>query len=393
MPVMCRRLTAISLFLLTIPCLCATTAQAGEKKDKPKISLRDSLDHAFDISDWLITKKGFFPMPIIITEPAVGGFGGGLAPIFISPKPPREVKGKLYPTMPTITAAGAGYTLNGSWFAGGGRFGSIRRWNMRYKIGAAYMDGNMDFYHTFEDIGEQKFGFNIKAIPVYGYLGKILPNPRWEIGVDYLFMYAKLKLHGSGALPAFVTDKEMDSRISNLGLQVSYDSRDNFFTPDKGVKAYIHGRWSNKIIGSDYNYGNLEGAFYGFLNYGGRQQFVTGFRLDAQRVLGTTAFYLKPFVDMRGVPAERYQGTNTILAEVEQRWDFTRRWSALLFGGAGKGFEKYSEFGSASWAWSYGTGFRYLIARKLGLRTGVDLAMGPEGFTYYLVFGSSWSRQ
>ncbi len=361
--------------------------------EKPKVGFKDSLDGAFDMSDWLITKKGFLPFPVLITEPALGGFGLGVAPVFIQPVAPTVLNGKVYPNMPNVTAGFAAYTLNDTWMVGAGRMGSIPKWKMHYKLGGAYADVNMNFYHHFELLGDQKFEFNIRSVPVYGYLGKILPNPRFEIGIDYLYMYSKLKLANGGDLPAFVTDKEVKSHVSNLGLQASYDSRDNTFTPDKGIKTYLHGRWSNPVIGSDYRYGNLEGAFYWFLQYGDKRPFVTGIRVDVQQVFGTAPFYLKPFVDMRGVPANRYQGNSTALIEVEQRWDLYKRWSLLLFGGTGKGFDSYSQFGKADWAYGYGAGFRYLIARKLKLRMGADFAMGNEGFAYYLVFGSTWMRQ
>ncbi len=42
------------------------------QKTSNKISFRDSLDHAYDISDFLLNKKGFLLVPSIITEPAVG---------------------------------------------------------------------------------------------------------------------------------------------------------------------------------------------------------------------------------------------------------------------------------------------------------------------------------
>jgi len=38
----------------------------------------DPADGMFDVSDWLAEKKGFFPVPMIITEPAVG-YGAGRA--------------------------------------------------------------------------------------------------------------------------------------------------------------------------------------------------------------------------------------------------------------------------------------------------------------------------
>src|SRR5688572_16487273 len=43
----------------------------------------DPEDGAVDLSSWLLDRKGFLPVPIIITEPAVG-YGGGLALMFIN---------------------------------------------------------------------------------------------------------------------------------------------------------------------------------------------------------------------------------------------------------------------------------------------------------------------
>ena len=57
-----------------------------------------------------------------------------------------------------------------------------------------------------------------------------------------------------------------------------------------------------------------------------------------------------------------------------------------------KAFDQWSDFGSADFVYSYGTGFRYLIARKFKLRMGIDIAKGPEDFAYYIVFGSNWLK-
>ena len=48
-----------------------------------------------------------------------------------------------------------------------------------------------------------------------------------------------------------------------------------------------------------------------------------------------TPFFLRPFVQLRGVPAMRYQGDQAASVEVEPRWQFHDRWSVVGFGGAG----------------------------------------------------------
>ncbi len=366
---------------------------ARNKKERVHVSFRDSLDHAIDISDWLITKKGFFPMPILVTEPSLGGFGLGIAPIFISPHDPIERDGKFYPVMPDVTAVAGLYTLNKTWMAGGGRVGMIPKRRLRYKVGAGYVNMNMSYYHAVPLTGEElRLDFNIRAVPLYIYLGKILKNPRFVTAGYYMFAHSDLSLNNNGGvLPDGISRKELKSNLAKLGGRLEFDTRDNSFTPNKGIKSYLDGGWSNPVVGSDFKFGMFEWAFYWFAPL--HPKWINGFRFDVQQVVGTVPFYFKPFIDMRGVPAERYQGRTTVLMELEERWDCYRRWSVLFYGGLGKGFDSFSEFSSADWAYSYGTGFRYLLARKLQLRTGVDLAMGPEGFTYYLVFGSSWARQ
>src|SRR5215471_14989969 len=42
----------------------------------------DPQDGHLDISDWMIDRKGFLPVPIVITEPAVG-YGAGVALLFV----------------------------------------------------------------------------------------------------------------------------------------------------------------------------------------------------------------------------------------------------------------------------------------------------------------------
>jgi hypothetical protein len=64
----------------------------------------------------------------------------------------------------------------------------------------------------------------------------------------------------------------------------------------------------------------------------------------------------------------------------------------LFFGGTGKAFDDWNDFGSSPYIFSYGTGFRYLIARKFNLRMGVDIAHGPGTWAYYIVFGSNWLK-
>jgi hypothetical protein len=56
-------------------------------------------DGDFDLSDWLLDRRGFLPVPVIITEPAVG-YGAGLFALFFRQSIREAVanaKGRLEP--------------------------------------------------------------------------------------------------------------------------------------------------------------------------------------------------------------------------------------------------------------------------------------------------------
>ncbi len=357
------------------------------------LSFKDSVDGAIDLSDWIIYYNGFVPVPIIITEPAVGGFGLGLAPVFIKQNKPYQIGEKHYPAPPDIITGFGGYTANNSWAAGGGIAMSIPKYRLQYKIFSGYANVNMDFYFNNKQIETQKIGFNFETIPIFVSLGKVLKNPHFSIDLEYLFGNTKVQLNNSSEkLPDFISSKEMNSTISRTGLRFSFDSRDNVFTPDKGIKTYVDMLVSSEYIGSDYNYEQVEAAFYYYQPL--TKRWINGLRIDFQQAFDDIPFYLKPMIDMRGIPAGRFIGKTSILAELEERVDVYKRWSLIIFGGIGSTFDDWTNISDASLAASYGGGFRYLLARKLHLRVGLDLGYSNiNQFAWYIVFGSNWLRQ
>lgn len=358
--------------------------------------MKDSLDGAFDLSDYIIDAKGFVPVPILITEPALGGFGGGLVPVFLKKRPPYidTVKGevKYTPVAPDITGALAMYTVNNSWLTAAFRSGTFIKSRIKYMIGGGYGSINMSYYRTVPQLGEKEFAFNIKTFAGLAQATKRVGISNWYIGLKYLFLSTDVTYAGDPLLPPEIVVKSTDLSkiVSQLGAVVELDNRDNIFTPNTGMKAHFDGIRSDKILGSDYDFWRLN--YYTYIYKPISKKLTGGLRIDGQQAFGDPPFYLMPFVDMRGIPANRYQGNADILTELEFRWDFYKRWSIMLYGGTGKAFDEWKNFGPAEWVYSYGTGFRYLMARKFGLRMGVDLARGPEDFAYYIVFGSNWLK-
>jgi hypothetical protein len=365
------------------------------RAQKKKIILKDSLDGKFDMSDYIIDLNGFIPVPILITEPAVGGFGGGIVPVFLKKNPPYidSVNGKLKvtPVAPNITGALALYTINGTWMTGIGRSGTLVKSGIKYRLGIAYANLNISFYRTLPNQEAQtEFKMNIRSLPLLASGIKRLGYSNWYSGLQYLFMYNKLAANGKDSLPSFVKEIEKNSTIGLVSGIIQFDNRDNIFTPDNGLKFHVDGGYSDQVFGSDYEFWKIN--YYVFMYKQLASRLTGGLRIDGQQTFGNPPFYFLPFVDMRGVAAARYQGQAEILSEAEFRYDLLGRWSIVGFGGAGKAFDEWDQFGGAKWVVSGGAGVRYLIARKFKLRMGVDLAKGPDTWAYYIVFGTSWKK-
>lgn len=71
-------------------------------------------------------------------------------------------------------------------------------------------------------------------------------------------------------------------------------------------------------------------------------------RVDGRAARGQMPFYMRPFIDMRGIPAARYQDRNTAVVEAEVRWNYTPRWAAVGVMRAGRAWGRSTSFDDAA---------------------------------------------
>ena len=360
----------------------------AQKDSTHAAMMKDTLDGALDMSRFLIEFNGFIPVPMIITEPALGGFGMALAPVFLTQKP-KQPDGRYYP--PDMTAAFVMYTANKSWGFGGGRAGTIIPWGIRYRAFAAYADVNMDFYRDVPGLGEKRISMNMRAIPVLVQAIKQVGRTPFYAGLRYT--WSNVKSYQSdlvGYYSEYFANNELDRTTSLLGGVIEFDTRDNVFTTTKGWRAHVDANGSSTALGSDFDYQTGEAFVHGWWPFS--TNWVSGVRFQANEAWGDPAYYQLPFLQMRGIPMMRYQGRVVALAETEQRVHLWHRWSAVGFVGAGRAADSWEKFSDAETPVAGGLGPRYLIARAFGLQGGVDFAYGPEGFAWYVTLGNAWIR-
>ncbi|RTZ72878.1 MAG: glyceraldehyde-3-phosphate dehydrogenase [Gammaproteobacteria bacterium] len=353
----------------------------------------DPEDGKLDASEWLATRTGFLPVPIIITEPAVG-YGGGVALAFFHGQfrgtDVDDGRGGKRRLAPSVSVVAAGGTENGTRFIGGGHLGIWKDDNIRYIGGIGYADVNMDYYGRGGELGKRPVHFDSKAFGLLQELQFRLGDSPFFAGFGYRLVDTRNRFDVSGLLPIpGIPAIDFDSRSAGVSLSLKYDTRDNIFTPNEGLDGQIEVTFNGKAWGGDDDFTR----YAAFLKYYRRlsDDWVLGLRGDAKAVDGDAPFYEYPFVEMRGIKVMRYQGEKTLLGEAELRWFFTPRWALVGFGGAARTFSGFAS-GDSDVIYSKGLGIRYLIARKLGLQAGIDLARGPEDTAIYFQVGSAWMR-
>ena len=332
--------------------------------------------------------KGFVPLPIIISEPALGNFGGALALIFITPH--KNLKDSSRYNFPDITGVVGFYTANNSWGVAGFRQGSFPSLGMRYTAALAYPDINLNLYRDVPTGKEREFEFNLTPLFGMADLSKNVYRKKYFIGTRYLFSKVQVERNFTTAFDTVFDRKEYDKNLATLGLYGEFENRNSIFTPDHGYRIKATYSVSRSWTGSDFDFEKYELFALGFLQPSKR--WVIGLRAESQSVTDGVPFYSYPYLLMRGIPVMRYQGKSILLFETENRFDVTPRWSVVGFAGSGRTFADSEYLNDDTWHWSGGAGFRYLLARVFKLRIGVDIAAGPDQLAYYIVFGHYWSR-
>ena len=147
--------------------------------------------------------------------------------------------------------------------------------------------------------------------------------------------------------------------------------------------------WGLVALGGDFDYGRLDATAHRYWPLFD-DRLILGAGVEYQQSGDNSPFYALPWIRLRGIPAYRNLGNYTVTGEIEPRWKIDGRWSLLAFGGAGRAARELDRLDDAERAYSFGAGFRYLLARKLGLAAGLDVARGPEDTVTYIIFGSAW---
>lgn len=371
-----------TLGLLALALVCASAVRAAESRWFDRFV--DPTDGYVDLSEHLLTHRGLLPVPILVTEPALG-YGGGLAALWfkesVADAAARGMADSGRRAPPAIGALAGFRTENGSSGGFAAYFAPLAGDRFRVLAAGGKMGLNLDYYDRRGRPAAYRLdgqGLLVQGLARAG-------ATDWFVGARYAFIDTTSTFARERA--AEVPARDLDVRIGRLSLIVDVDSRDNFFTPSSGTFAEAEFAAASEALGGSVDFRSIFLRVFHYVPVGA---WVIGLRGDVRATSADTPFYAKPYVMLRGIPALRYQDDRTAVAEAELRWNVTARWAVLGFAGVGRAFGGRASWSEADTVDSRGLGARYLIARKLGLYAGIDIARGPEDRAVYVQVGSAW---
>lgn len=366
-----------------------------EAEDDPPATTSPSTEEAESAEKSSVVEriKGkFLPAPFVITEPAIGK-GLGLGFIYFhgqeaAERPRIQSASAVGDTAkhgkppPTATAAGGFYTDNETAGVAIGHTRSLADDKYRIVGLAATMDIHAKYYE-----GTSGIDFDLNADAVYA-------RGQWRVKESNLFLgMSAAWLDGGIGFDIPVAQLPGNAAVADftdVGMAVSaiHDSRDDSMMPGSG-HLYDLTIWRHDdALGGDFDYTNSRLKLLWFNEL--HEKFHLGFRVDVSKNSGDAPFFMLPYVELRGIPALRYQGDTAGAVEVEARYDISPRWATVAFLGAGFANWDDSAVEETEDIYSKGLGLRYQLFTEQNVWVGLDIARAKEESNWYIQIGHPW---
>jgi outer membrane protein assembly factor BamA len=173
--------------------------------------------------------------------------------------------------------------------------------------------------------------------------------------------------------------------VSNLGMGLLYESRDNVISPAKGNFFEFQFFNATPTLGSDFEY-------YKF-NIDTRKYIALGKKLTwanqvfLSQITGDAPFYdynqVGSTFKMRGMSERRYRDKALLAMQSELRMPLYKRFRLNFFGSLGHVGTTISEIPIQDLDYTYGMGLRYLLNKEDRSMIRVDLGKNREGLNFY----------
>ncbi len=353
------------------PSLWAASQTVGEFTDANATS-KDSVN--LGSGSWVVA-------PIPKSSPTLGT---GLQPVVLYMHPPKPDNPD---NEPAITGVGGLYTDNNSYVLGA--FHKDYLFQGRLRTMAALGKGKLNLnYFGQGDKGlltKHPLSYSIEMDVLYlGVQARLPHTEHWYFGPNYLYSNGTVSFRLSELAPAF-PDIGRSISIAALGLDLSYDNRDDSLYPTEGTYFMASVSDYGEAWGGDYDYRKYGLSLSHYFKLGSKLVLAANGELKGSS--GNVPFFDMPNLSVRGYESGRFIDDYTLTTRAELRYQFRPRWGFVTFVDGGVVNDSLSDILSGDTGLGYGAGVRFRASEGSTLNLSLDVARTSEDTGIYIRVG------
>ena len=372
-----------NILFVGLAVLCGSIASAEVAEAETETDTRPGIapDIREDDTKLKIQKGNFVVVPIPISNPTLdSGLVLGAAYFY----PQSEEEKKLQPA--SMTAAAGMYTSNDS-----KAFGIAQQnywkddiWRFTGVLGAA--DLRLSLLTPEELPGSAGVDWRINGKFLYA-KGSRKIKGNWYGGLLARVVDAKQSI----ATTTDATDFEFsigDVRSAGLGVVLEYDARDNPFNSTSGRHFTVDALVNDEAIGSNQSYQSYSAEYLSYHRL--TESVVLAWELQGCARGGRAPLWDACMVKLRGFSATDYLGRVSASGQIEARWQLSKRWGLVGFGGSGYVGSSFSGIRDDKPIPSFGVGVRFMVlaAKRINMR--LDFARSLDSEAIHFTVGEAF---
>jgi outer membrane protein assembly factor BamA len=327
-------------------------------------------------------RLSFIPVPVLQSSPETGLRGGVTLDYFFNTKEEKEPSDSLktrdsFAWIHALYSTRRQLVVESFWQI----FTKDEQWFLRGR------GGYLDFYERFWGIGNETLPRKEYADIFYSryyFQGRVLKkvHNRFFAGLNYTYSHIK-DIELVGASPTLFGEAvgTVGSIVSGIGTTLSFDYRDNPFSPVKGWFLDISTTYYSCKFGSSFKYKEFQLDFRKYFRIG-RKDFL-GFQTFVHKTDGDVPLLELPRLGspniMRGYFTGRYRDEQYFASQVEYRKPFGKLLVGAAFASIGAVGTELHEIKRADLRYTYGTGLRVLVNKAKHLYARLDFAVSTQG--------------
>lgn len=368
-----RVTTLVGLLLL-----CASTAFAQEAATDTRPGIAPDIRE--DETRLKLQHGDFVVVPIPISNPTLdSGLVAGAAYFY----PQSEDEKKLQPA--SVTAVAGMYTSNDSRAIALAQqnYWNSDKWRFTGVVGAA--DLRLSLLAPDGSSGGQSVDWRINGKFLFAKVARRLKG-NWYGGIFTRLVDADQSIETDTSALDF--DTGSDVRSTGLGANLEYDSRDMPLNSYSGQHFKLDALFNDEAIGSNSSYQSYSAAYRSYHRL--TDSVVLAWELQGCQRAGTAPLWDACTIKLRGFSATDYLGKVSTSGQVEARWQMSKRWGLVGFGGAGRVSSSFNGIREGEAIPSYGVGVRFMVlaAKRINLR--LDYARSTDSDAIHFSVGEAF---